>query len=128
MQRAIITTAVLLFVLAATVRADTKVGEGFDSDSVMHWEAWITDPVAVGDGSEDLVAFTLRIVSLNVTNDRYDPAGFDGTQFDYTGLTQGAWNTKGLHQHYGGVFTPGPRFTADTGVASYPTAIDTHFL
>jgi len=118
----------LVTALAGAASADIFIADGLDSLSVKRWEAWITDPVPVGDGSEDLISFTIEIRSIDPLEESFDPAGFDGTLFSYTGLTQGAANAEGLHQHYSPTFTPGVRYTADTGVATYPTAIDTHFL
>lgn len=84
------------------------------------YDVFFTTPVSVGDGSEDLLAFTLT--AINTTGDPgYDPSAFDGISFGYTGIT------GMLHQHYSTVLEPPPLATA-TLDSAYATAIDTHFL
>ncbi|KKN82119.1 hypothetical protein LCGC14_0312310 [marine sediment metagenome] len=100
--------------LAGAANADFKVFNG----SV--YDAFITDPVEVGDGSESLWAVTLRIE--NKTEDEtLDPSSFDGQtpEFGYTGIT------GKLHQQYATGLVPSTPTTDSTLLA---TAIDTHFL
>ncbi|MHC4562102.1 MAG: PEP-CTERM sorting domain-containing protein [Planctomycetota bacterium] len=106
------TTFLLIALAAETVFGDRVVFPGSSCD------AWISEPVAVGSGAEDLAAFVLTI--MNTTGDAtYDLTTFDGIYFGNTGIT------GELHQHYSlssAITTP----TADN--ADYATAIDTHFL
>ena len=108
---------ILLLTLGVTVgaaKADTII---FSGDI---YDITISSPVAVGDGSESLLAFTLT--AINTTGDAgLDPSAFDGLNFGYTGIT------GMLHQHYSMIFDPPPLATA-TLDSAYATAIDTHFL
>ena len=88
------------------------------------YDVFISDPVAVGDGSEGLVGFTLKFT--NTTGDvDYNASAFDGVAFGYTGITSGVFNSgTGLHQQYSTVLQP----TSPTLDGNYATATDTHFL
>ncbi|MHC4562101.1 MAG: hypothetical protein ACYS8X_04925 [Planctomycetota bacterium] len=106
-------TAFLVIGLAAGIAlGDRVVFPGGSCD------AWISEPVPVGSGTEDLAAFILTIV--NTTGQAgFDLDTFDGIYFGNTGIT------GQLHQHYSlssAITTP----TIDN--ANYATAIDTHFL
>ena len=105
--------AVTLFaaaLLAATAQADVLIFSGARYDVV------ITDPVVVGDGSENLIAFTLKFV--NSTGDAgFDAGSVDGVYFGYTGIT------GELHQEYSPALSP-ETASADNTFAS---AVDTHF-
>ncbi|MHC4563539.1 MAG: hypothetical protein ACYS8X_12300, partial [Planctomycetota bacterium] len=104
-----------LFVGAAN--ADTLMFSG----SI--YDVYFTTPVAVGDGSEGLVAFTIR--AINTTgNPSYDPTAFDGTAFGYTGIS------GVLHSHVDAnqgqsVMT---RTLGPAAVVAGHNAIDTQFL
>jgi hypothetical protein len=88
------------------------------------YDVFITDPVAVGDGSENLIAFDLKIVN-NTGDAGYDASAFDGVAFGYTGITSGVFNSgTGLHQQYSTVLQP----TSPTLDGNYASATDTHFL
>ncbi|MCK4603046.1 MAG: PEP-CTERM sorting domain-containing protein [Phycisphaerae bacterium] len=82
------------------------------------YDVFVTDPVPVGTGAENLFSTTLYVV--NTTGEAgNDPAGFDGVFFGYSGVA------GSLHQHDNpglGVYTP----TSDSSL--FATAIDTHFL
>ena len=84
------------------------------------YDVYFTTPVAVGDGSEGLVAFTIRAVNTTGLVG-YDPTAFDGTAFGYVGIS------GVLHQHRGPGDTP---ITATFPPAFAPqiNLIDTHFL
>ena len=88
------------------------------------YDVFITDPVAVGDNSENLISFDLKLV--NTTGDAgYNASAFDGVDFGYTGITSGVFNSgSGLHQHWSSVLM----MSSPTLDGVYPTAIDTHFL
>jgi hypothetical protein len=108
-----------LGVLVGAANADWPVWSGDIYD------IYITNPVPVGDGSEDLESFIIRAV--NTTGDTgYDPFGFDGVNYGYTGITS---TTDSLHQH---------RYIFDSpAIITFPPPewlrdganwIDTHFL
>ncbi|KKN79458.1 hypothetical protein LCGC14_0340220 [marine sediment metagenome] len=82
------------------------------------YDVFITDPVAVGDGSESLWSVVLRVENKTGLPG-LDIMGFDGTFFGYTGIT------GKLHQHYSTVWAPS---TPTLDSTFYATAIDTHFL
>ena len=87
------------------------------------YDVFITDPVAVGDGSESLIAFDLYFVNTT-GNAAFDASAFDGVAFGYTGITSGVHNAgTGLHNQYS------PALQAQTATldGTYPTVIDTHF-
>ena len=66
--------------LAVTAQADVLLLSG------ARYDAFITDPVPVGNGSEGLIGFTLYFV--NTTADAgFDAGSFDGVYFGYTGIT-----------------------------------------
>ena len=88
------------------------------------YDVFITDPVAVGDGSESLISFDLKLVN-NTGDAGFDASAFDGVAFGYTGITSGVFNAgTGLHQQYSTVLQP----TSPTLDGNYATATDTHFL
>ena len=97
------------------------------ADYLLHrgpiYDVLITSPVAVGDGSSDLlISFDIKIV--NTTGDAgFDASAFDGVAFGYTGITAGALGS-GLHQQYSTVLQP----SSPTLDGNYATATDTHFL
>ena len=96
---------------AGAANADTLVFSGATYD------AFITTPVAVGDGSESLLGFELYLV--NTTGDSgFDASAFDGEEFGYTGFT------GVMHQHYSTQLQP---TTPNTDSAQFATSIDTHF-
>jgi hypothetical protein len=101
-----------LFVGAAN--ADTLMFSG------SFFDVFFTTPVAVGDGSEGLVAFTIRAVNTT-GNAGYDPTSFDGVAFGYTGIS------GVLHQHRGPADSP-DIVTFPAALAASINAIDTHFL
>ncbi len=82
------------------------------------YDVFVTTPVPVGSGVENLQATTLYVV--NTSGDwENDPVGFDGVFLGYSGVA------GVLHQQDGsgaGLFTP----TVDSSLLA--TAIDTHFL
>ena len=99
-----------------------------NADILLHsgtfYDVFITDPVAVGDGSEGLISFDLKIVN-NTGDSGFDASAFDGVAFGYTGITSGVFNSgTGLHQQYSTVLQP----TSPTLDGNYATATDTHFL
>ena len=106
--------AVMLLVaalFAGTANADILLFSG------ARYDVSITDPVAVGDGSEGLVGFTLMFT--NTTGDAgFDAGSFDGVYFGYTGIS------GSLHQHYSTALAP----MSPTSDNTYATAIDTHFV
>jgi hypothetical protein len=75
------------------------------------YDIYITNPVPVGDGSEDLESFIIRAV--NTTGN----SGYGG----YTGIS------GVLHQHRGPLDTPEPSITPAAFV-DLINPIDTHFL
>lgn len=111
---AIIAAVVLALGLSVgPARADLRV-----PTQTSIYEAYVTDHVPVGDGSEDLVAFTFYVV--NTTGDAgYDPSSFDGMNSGYTGFT------GKLHQHYSLALGTS---TATADSVPYADSIDTHFL
>jgi len=89
------------------------------------YDVFITDPGPVGlnPAGENLIGFTLYFV--NTTTDAgFDAGSFDGMYFGYTGITAGAANPKGLHQHYSTSLEP----ISPTANCTYATPIDTHFV
>ena len=104
--------------LAAVLAVAGGSNAGILVDQTAIYDVFVTDPVSVGTGAENLLSTTLYVV--NTTGGAgYDPVGFDGVFFGYTGVA------GNLHQHddpTGGVFTP----TSDS--IALATAIDTHFL
>jgi hypothetical protein len=85
---------------------------------------FITVPVPVGDGSENLISFDLKFVNTTGSAS-FDASAFDGVAFGYTGITSGVFNSgSGLHNNYSTAFG----MTPDLANASFATAIDTHFL
>ena len=109
---------ILLLALGLTVgaaEADFKVFDG----SV--YDVFITDPVAVGDGSENLVSVVLRIENKTGLVG-FDASSFDGVtpEFGYTGIT------GKLHQHIAPLLLPAGSPTMDS--PAFATAIDTHCL
>ncbi len=96
--------------LAVTAQADVLLLSG------ARYDAFITDPVPVGNGSEGLIGFTLYFV--NTTADAgFDAGSFDGVYFGYTGIT------GDLHQHYSTALEP----ISPTSEKTFATTIDTHF-
>ena len=88
------------------------------------YDVFITNPVPVGDGSENLISFDLKIVN-NTGDPGYDASAFDGVAFGYTGITSVPFNYgTGLHQQYSTVLQP----TSPTLDGNYATQTDTHFL
>ena len=103
---------------AAAANADILITSGASYD------VFITVPVPVGDGSESLVSFDLKLVN-NTGDAGYDASAFDGVAFGYTGITSGVFNAgTGLHQQYSTVLQP----TSPTLDGNYATATDSHFL
>jgi hypothetical protein len=87
------------------------------------YDAFITDPVAVGDGSENLIGFTLYFVNKDVVSKAFDT--FDDVSNPlFTGITAGALG-KGLHQHDSTLLGS---FSPTLSNPNYATAIDSHFL
>ena len=119
MMKRITLVALTLGLMVGAAQADILLFSGTVYNVV------ITDPVPVGDGSESLISFDLKLV--NTTGDPgYDASAFDGTAFGYTGITSGVFNAgTGLHQHYSTGLAPTTP-TLDSPV--FATAIDTHFL
>lgn len=103
---------------AAAANADILITSGASYD------VFITVPVPVGDGSEGLVSFDLKLVN-NTGDAGFDASAFDGVAFGYTGITSGVFNAgTGLHQQYSTVLQP----TSPTLDGNYATATDSHFL
>ena len=124
--------------LAVTMLIVGLVAGAADADMVVFsgatYDVSISDPVAVGDGSESLLAFTLTVT--NTTGDPgFDVSAFDGGDIwppDPPPAPQEPKSTYGgimgiLHQHYSATFDPPPEATSLLG-SQYSTAIDTHFL
>jgi len=118
MMKKITLVALAFGLMAGVAQADVLLFSGAVYDVV------ITDPVAVGDGSENLISFDLKL--LNTTgNPVFDASAFDGVAFGYTGITSGVFNAgTGLHNEY----SPALQATTPTLDGQFPTAIDTHFL
>ena len=113
------------FLIAAVMLAMTNAAAGdilIFSGAV--YDIFITDPVAVGDGSENLISFDLKL--LNTTgNPVFDASAFDGVAFGYTGITSGLFNLgTGLHNEY----SPALQALTPTLDGQFPTVIDSHFL
>jgi len=105
----------LVLAFAGAAQADTLVYQ------TGVYDVFITSPVPVGDGSEDLLSVTLYIVNTSGTPD-FDPKSFDGTFFGYTGVTT---TEPLLHQHDStALFVVTPVMDNP----NFATAIDTHFL
>lgn len=113
----LVVAAMTLAICAGAARADILLTSG------AIYDVFMTDPVSVGDGSENLIAFDLYIV--NTTGDAgYDAAGFDGVAFGHSGITSGMFGPgQGLHQHYSTALQE----STPTLEGPYATAIDTHF-
>ena len=110
--------AVLVLVMTNAAVGDILLTSGATYD------VFITDPVSVGDGSEDLISFDLYFENTTGDSD-FDPSAFDGVAFGYTGITSGVFNAgTGLHEHYSTAFDAE---TPHTGL-TYATAMDTHFV
>jgi hypothetical protein len=118
LQRALLLAVAVSLTFSGQVFADLWIHPG------QVYDVFITCPVPVGDDSEDLVSFDLKIV--NKTGDPgYDPSAFDGVAFGYTGITSGVFNNgTGLHQQYSTVLQP----SSPTLDGNYATVTDTHFL
>ena len=97
-------------VFAGTANADILLFSG------ARYDVSITDPVAVGDGSENLIAFTLMFTN-NTGDAGFDAGSVDGVYFGYTGIT------GSLHQEYSPALSP----TSPTSDNTFASAIDTHF-
>ncbi len=98
-------------VFAGTANADILLFSG------ARYDVSITDPVAVGDGSEGLVSFVLKFT--NTTGDAgYDAGSVDGVYFGYTGIS------SQLHQETSPALSP----TSPTADNTFATVIDTHFM
>ena len=108
-------TMLIVGLVAGVARADTVVFTGSRYDVSM------SSPVAVGDGSESLLAVTLTMTNTT-GNAGFDVTAFDGMGFGYTGII------GILHQHYSMIIDPPPTATSTLDSTSYATAIDTHFL
>lgn len=89
------------------------------SGEVFRWE--ISDPVPVGNGSEDLVAMTLSI--RNISGDmRFNPRAFVSRGSGLAGIT------GQLHQQRG-IFAGGQVVVSSVALDSvFSTPIDSHFL
>ena len=106
--------------LTGVASADIQVYSGSTYD------AFITDPVPVGDGSEGLIGFTLYLNNksgdaannMDVYDDQSTPTQILG-EGPFSGLT------GEFHQHDAPGFGS---FTPTLDVANYATAIDSHFL
>jgi len=111
-------SCIVTFCLAVILAVAGGSNAGILVDQTAIYDVFVTDPIPVGTGAEDLLSTTIYLV--NTTGDAgNDPSGFDGVFFGYSGLA------GSLHQHDDpglGVFTP----TSDS--AALATAIDTHFL
>ena len=107
-------TAIMLLVAAALTGA---AGANILLVSGDRYDVSITDPVAVGDGSENLIAFTL--IFTNTTGDAgYDGSAVDGVYFGYTGIT------GKMHQEHSPTLEP----TTPTSDGTFASVIDTHFV
>ena len=103
--------------LTGVASADTLVYTG------TVYDAFITDPVAVGDGSESLIGFTLYFVNKGDVSKAFDT--FDDVSNPlFTGITAGALGS-GLHQHDSTLLGS---FSPTLSNPNYATAIDSHFL
>lgn len=104
--------------LAVILAAAGGSNAGILVDQTAIYDVFVTDPMPVGTGVENLLSTTLYVV--NTTGEAgNDPSGFDGVFFGYMGVA------GSLHQHDNpglGVYTP----TSDSSL--FATAIDTHFL
>jgi len=104
--------------LAAVLAAAGGSNAGILVDQTAIYDVFVTEPMQVGTGAENLFSTTLYVV--NTTGEAgNDPTGFDGVFFGYSGVA------GSLHQHDNpglGVYTP----TSDSSL--FATAIDTHFL
>ena len=105
--------------LTGVASADIQVYSG----SV--YDAFITDPVPVGDGSEGLVGFTLYFVNTTGDSAKAFDTFDDVSNASFTGITPGPANPLGLHQHDSTLLTS---FSPTLSNANYATAIDSHFL
>lgn len=102
----------LVIGLAGSANAVTIV----HSSTLFDWV--ISDSVAVGDGSESLVAFTLSIVNNSgIAND--NPQAFDSRASSLGGIT------GNLHQQHSTILSADTPTDQETNFA---TDIDTHFL
>ncbi len=83
------------------------------------YDGYYSDPLPVGDGSEDLVGYTVTIVNTS-GDDAKNPSTVDAEPqyFGYTGIS------GVMHQHYS------DELSADSPMQSdaYATAIDSHWL
>ncbi len=109
-------TMLTVGLVVGAAHADFKVFDG------AVYDVFITDPVAVGDGSENLLSVVLRVENKTGLPG-FNVMSFDGVTptFGYTGIT------GKLHQHYSStVATSTP--TLDSVPYAANSAIDTHFL
>ena len=81
------------------------------------YDAFITTPVPVGDGSESLIGFTLYFVNKADGSKAFDTFD-DVSNPAFTGIT------GELHQHEGPLFSD----FSETLTGNFATAIDSHFL
>lgn len=103
--------ALAMGLVASSAAADITVFTGPNHE----WS--ISDPVAVGDGSEELFAVTLSVENISGSG-AFDIKGWNSAD---TGLGGIAGN---LHQHYSSIFG----FGSPTDASGFATSIDTHFL
>ncbi len=99
--------------LTGVASADIQVFSGATYD------AFITEPAPVGDGSENLIGFTLYLVNTTGNAGKNMDTFDDQSDVAFIGIT-GA-----LHQHDAPGFSS---YTPTLDVVNYATAIDSHFL
>ena len=117
---AVMLLAVALMTGAAS--ADTLVFSG------AVYDAFITDPVPVGDGSESLLGFTLYFVNTSGDTGKAFDTFDDVSDVAFTGISSGPLAEamgKGLHQQDSLAFGS---YSPTASNANYSTAIDSHFL
>lgn len=111
MFRNALLSCLLITALFGSAQADEQVFSG------TIYDLYVTTPVEVGDGSEELVGVELYAVN-KTGNAAYNASDFDGVGSGYTGFT------GTMHQHYSdilGMLTPTLTYP------QYATVIDTHF-
>ena len=99
--------------MTGVASADTLVFSG------AVYDAFITDPVPVGDGSESLIGFTLYFVNTSGDSAKAFDTFDDQSNPAFTGIT------GELHQHDSTLLGS---FSPTLSNPNYSTAIDSHFL
>jgi hypothetical protein len=99
--------------MTGVASADTLVFSG------AVYDAFITDPVAVGDGSEGLIGFTLYFVNTTGDAAKAFDTFDDQSNPAFTGIT------GELHQHDSTLLAS---FSPTLSNPNFSTAIDSHFL